>query len=173
MINKALGAGLLLAFVCSWLAAGQARTVELCEAVNHPEGFHGKRIRVQASFRYGFEWEELYCLGCWNTGRVWLEVAQDIPKSVQRKLDRLPRHQGTVNAVFTGVFHHVRLSLAGSSYSSQLILEDIDSVRVVSRSGAAPMALTQSQRDNLCQGQPTKPKHEEDHAQDATPPKEP
>ncbi|MCE5307773.1 MAG: hypothetical protein LLG20_09020 [Acidobacteriales bacterium] len=152
MLGKAICSLLLTQFaLCFGAAAPEA--VDLCDLISNPGDFNGKRISVQATYRYGFEWQELYRFGCWKKGRVWLAVSPDMPKSVQRKLNRLPRHQGTVNAIFTGVFHDVGISLAGSSYSCQLALEDFEHVSIVSKSGAVPMALSEAERGRL---------HEED-----------
>ncbi len=37
-----------------------------------------QEVNVRATYRYGFEWQELYCLDCKDKGKAWLEVPLDL-----------------------------------------------------------------------------------------------
>ena len=44
-----------------------------CELLRHPKEYDGKDVVVRASYRYGFEWQEMFCLDCRRLGKTWLE----------------------------------------------------------------------------------------------------
>ncbi len=140
----------LFAFCC--VVAGEESVLDVCDLINRPEAFDGKRVTVRASYRYGFEWQEIYCLECRHLAKVWLAIPPELPKPVQRSLNRLPKNQGTVNATFTGVFHGSRSAFGDGGYQYQLDLERLDKVDVISKSGAVPDALPTGERAKLCQG---------------------
>src|SRR5690606_7007917 len=91
-------------FALCWLVAGEDSRSELCDMIDRPQAFDGKRVTLRASYRYGYEWQEIYCLQCRPLAKVWLAIPPELPKNVQRHLNRLPKNQGTVNATFTGMF---------------------------------------------------------------------
>jgi hypothetical protein len=84
--------------------------------------------------------------------KVWLAIPPELPNAVQRSLNRLPKNQGTINAVLTGVFHGSRSAFGDGGYQYQLDLEHLEQVEVVSRSGVVPEALRDSERTKVCQG---------------------
>jgi hypothetical protein len=133
-------------------AVGQDSVLDLCELLNRPQAFDGKQVSVRASYRYGFEWEEVYCLQCRHLAKVWLAIPPELPKAVQRSLNRLPKNQGTINATLTGVFHGSRSAFGDGGYQYQLDLERLEQVEVVSKSGAVPEALRASERTKVCHG---------------------
>lgn len=139
-------------FALCWLTVGEDSALDICGLIDRPQAFDGKRVTVRASYRYGFEWQEIYCLQCRHLAKVWLAIPPELPKTVQRNLSRLPRNQGTVNATFTGVFHGTRSAFGDGGYQYQLDLEHIEHVKVVSTSGAVPDALPDRQRTKLCKG---------------------
>src|SRR5262245_47835786 len=99
---RCLSTGLIL-LASGCLAAGQGSMLDLCELVTHPQVFDGKRVSVRASYRYGFEWQEVSCVQCRHLGKVWLAIPTELPKAVQKSLNRLPKNQGTINATISGV----------------------------------------------------------------------
>jgi hypothetical protein len=139
---------LLLACCCS--AWGQDLPVSFGELIGRPKDFDGKRITVRATYRYGFEWQELYCMPSRRSARVWLAIPTDLPKQIQNTSKRLPKHQGTINAIFTGLFHGEPSAFGDGAYQYQLDLEKLDQVEVVSKSGAVPDALTPTERTRVC-----------------------
>src|SRR5215467_6711320 len=83
--------------------ADTAATVSFCELVSNPERYKGKEVTVRATYKYGFEWQVLYCLSCLDRGRVWLEIADDLDDASEKTLKRAPEGAGTVNLTVQGV----------------------------------------------------------------------
>jgi hypothetical protein len=133
--------------------------LELCDLLDQPQGFDGKRVTVRASYRYGFEWQEIYCLQCRQRAKVWLAIPPVLPKAVQSSLHRLPKDQGTVNATFTGVFHGKPSVFGDGGYQYQFDLERMERVDVISHSGAVPDALQDHERAKLYQCRLQTPAH--------------
>jgi hypothetical protein len=142
----------LILFASPCFAAGQDSVLDFCEVINRPAVFDGKRVSVRASYRYGFEWQEVYCLECRSLAKVWLAIPPELPKGVQKNLNRLPKNQGTINATFTGVFHGSRSAFGDGGYQYQLDLESLERVVVVPKSGAVPEALPATERAKICHG---------------------
>jgi hypothetical protein len=147
--------GLLL---LSWLGivaspnsgSGDYAEVAYCDLVRDAARYDGKRVRVSASYRYGFEWQEIYCVTCRDAGKTWLEFPQDPPKGMKRALKGAPKGQGTLNAIFKGVFQAKPGSFGDGGYKFRLVLEYVSAVHVVSRSGGVPDVLTETERHRLC-----------------------
>ena len=145
-----------------WVVAGEDVPLDLCDLIDRPQAFDGKRVTLRASYRYGFEWQEIYCLQCRPLAKVWLAIPTELPKTVQRSLNRLPKNQGTINATFTGIFHGTRSAFGDGGYQYQLDLEGLEKVEVISKSGAVPDALQTGERAKLCKGRVQTPAREAD-----------
>ena len=126
--------------------------VTYCDLVQNPELYSGKRVSVTATYRYGYEWQEIYCLTCRDVGKTWLEFPQDPPDEMERAFKGTPKGQGTLNANFKGVFQARPGSFGDGGYKYQLSLEHIGTVQVVSRSGGVPEVLPEASRRRLCGG---------------------
>jgi hypothetical protein len=68
-------------------------TVRFCTLLAHPEQFDGRRVRVHAVYRSGFEWSELYCVACRGSRQMWLEFAESYEPPRTRP-DRRALHGG-------------------------------------------------------------------------------
>lgn len=128
---------------------GQYLNVDYCKLVRDPATYDHKRVTVTATYRYGFEWQELYCLKCRDSGKTWVEIPNDPPSELKRALRGLPKWTGTLNGTFRGVFHS-KGGFGDGGYKFALAVEHIDAVSVVSRSGAVPEALSASERSKVC-----------------------
>jgi len=62
----------------------------------------------------------------------------------------LPNGQGTITAIFTGLFHGKRSSFGDGGYAYALLLKDINDIYVVSRTGWNPNYLKASEREKVC-----------------------
>jgi len=60
--------------------------VSYCELIRHAVQYDGRRVAVRASYRYGFEWQEMFCMKCRDHGKTWLEFESDTSSSVRRAL---------------------------------------------------------------------------------------
>jgi hypothetical protein len=89
-----------------FLSAGgiHAQTaVSFCDLVRNPEKFNGREIIVRATYRYGYEWSELYCLDCLDKGKAWLWM-RDLDAASLRALKKLPKDAGIANLTVRGDF---------------------------------------------------------------------
>lgn len=131
------------------LSRGAYLPVAYCDLIERPAEFDGKRIAVFASYRYGYEWQEIYLLTCREGGKTWLEFPSEPPKEMKRAFRMTPKSQGTLNGTFAGVFHSKPGAFGDGGYKFQLALETVTDVRVVSSSGGAPETLKEAERKRL------------------------
>src|SRR5215470_4199764 len=78
--------------------------VTFCDLVRNPELYNGKEVTVRATYKYGFEWQQLYCLECLDKGRAWLELPDDLDDASVKALKRAPKEAGIVNVTVQGIF---------------------------------------------------------------------
>lgn len=86
----------------------QIPTVAFCDLLTNAEDFEGKTIRIKATYRYGFEVSELFCLDCRDKGLVYLGFEDDfdsITKSSVRKKVKWNERGRTVNVLAVGKFY--------------------------------------------------------------------
>jgi hypothetical protein len=76
----------------------------LCDLIRNPEKYNGKEVTIRATYRYGFEWSELYCLDCLDKGKAWLAMPTALQETSARSLKRMPKGAGIVNVTVQGVF---------------------------------------------------------------------
>ncbi|MFV0388159.1 MAG: hypothetical protein ACK5NT_05335 [Pyrinomonadaceae bacterium] len=127
----------------------ESSTVTYCELLKNPEKYDGKEVKVRATYRYGFEWSEIYCLDCRSIGKTWLE-ASNITKKSEKILKKLPRDDGTVNAIFTGTFESSKGPFGDGSYRFRFMLKEISQAELVTKSGADPEQLPEDIRKKVC-----------------------
>jgi hypothetical protein len=124
--------------------------VEYCDLLKSPAAYDGKRVSFKATYRYGFEWQEVYCVKCRNSAKTWLEFPSERSKQIEKAGRGTPKGQGTFNGLFSGVFHSGG-GFGDGGYKFELELQAIEGVEVVSRSGGVPDVLKASERKKLCQ----------------------
>ena len=49
---------------CGIIEAQQPERVSFCDLIKDPGKFDGRAVTLKASYRYGFEWQELFCVSC-------------------------------------------------------------------------------------------------------------
>jgi hypothetical protein len=89
----------VLGLVCSF--QGQA-PLKFCDLLKNPEKYSDKGVTVRATYRYGYEWSELYCLDCVDQGKADLRFSEDLDKHSERVLKRLPK-DSIVNLTVHGI----------------------------------------------------------------------
>jgi hypothetical protein len=113
--------------------------VTFCELVRNPELYNGKEVTVRATYKYGIEWQMLYCLDCLDKGKAWLELPYDLADSSVKALKRAPKGAGTVNITVQGVFmsrgHYGHLG----GYPYQFVAHKVSNVAVIIK-GMKPLA---------------------------------
>jgi hypothetical protein len=111
--------------------AGSDPTVSFCDLVRNPEKFNGKEVTIRATHRYGFEWEELYCLDCLDKGKAWLEIPTDIDSASAKAMKHAPKGAGIVNLTVSGTFMSGSTYGHSSGYRYQFVAKKIREVSVV------------------------------------------
>jgi hypothetical protein len=137
-------------------------TVNYCDVLKNPTEFEGKKLMLKATYRYGVEWQEMFCLTCRDKGRTWLEIEDDAISSQSKKaLRKFPESDGTINAIFTGRFESSGGPFGDGSYRFRFVLEDITNAELISSSGFEPASLPGNVLKKICdwsktdeQGQP-------------------
>jgi hypothetical protein len=71
-----------------------------CDLIKNPQLYSGKEVTVRATYKYGFEWQYLYCLGCIDDGKVWLEIADGLDDASVKALKQAPKGAGTIKVWF-------------------------------------------------------------------------
>lgn len=129
-------------------------SVPYCHLVKDSKEFNSKKVVVRASYRYGEEWQEMFALKC-RDKNIWVEFepeTEDAEKAINRAVRGVPRHQGTVNATFYGIFHEKISQYAGGRYDYELKVRFVEGVEVISKEGWVPEKLSGKAQLKLCQG---------------------
>lgn len=79
--------------------------VTFCDLVRNPEKYNGQEVKVRATYRYGVEWSEQYCLDCLDRGKAWL-VPVAVDEAAERTSKRLPEGAGIVNLTVQDNYAH-------------------------------------------------------------------
>jgi hypothetical protein len=127
--------------------AAATRSVTVCELLSDTGRFNDATVAVKGTYRYGVEWQDLYCLECLDQGLIWVEFGHKVhwPHTA-------PKHQGTINVAFIGVFHAAGGRYGHQNgYSAALQVTRVQSADVIARSGAHPNALSAEARRRVCQ----------------------
>lgn len=129
---------------------GDYAQVSYCDLVSHPKDYENKQVAISASYRYGFEWQELFCLTCRGQGKTWLEFDEKTAGAVRRSLRKAPRNHGIVNATFYGTFES-KGPYGDGGYLYRFNVKSVKEVKVVYRDGRAPDLLPPEVQKQLCQ----------------------
>jgi len=96
---------LSIVFLIASVSGYSQNSVTFCDLVRDPDKSYGKELSVRATYKYGFEWEELYCLDCKEKGKTWLElIPANLDKASEKALNRVPKGAGIVNVTVQGIF---------------------------------------------------------------------
>src|SRR5215475_6553753 len=164
LFNRATAVLLItcLLFTCpSWITANtQSESnrelegytqVSYCDLIRDLKKYENKRVAVSASYRYGFEWQELFCMGCRGQVKTWLEVTEKNANAFRRALRKAPRDHGIINATFYGIIDGSNGPYGDGGYSYRFDVELVKDVKVVYRDGRAPELLPADVQKQLCQ----------------------
>jgi hypothetical protein len=155
MRMRILSGVLLILFLSGSVADPDAR-VTFCDLVRNPEEFNGKEVTIRATHRYGFEWEELYCLDCLEKGKAWLEIPVDIDNSSQQALKRAPKGAGIINLTVTGTFMSGSTYGHSNGYRHKFVAKRISDVSVILKGMKSPEEEKEAEKHWACGG--TNPK---------------
>jgi hypothetical protein len=124
--------------------------MDYCDLVKNPEKYDGKEVTVRATYRYGFEWQEMFCLECRKVGKTWLEFDSDNTKPLEAALKKTPKDMGTINAVFSGIFQSSKGPFGDGGYRFKFTVKVISNVEVVYKDGRDPEQLPSEVRQKVC-----------------------
>ena len=104
--------GLAILFVSSWAPADAQQPeagvheISYCDLAKNPQSFSGKRIRVRAIYKYGFEIQRLDPPSCCTENRVkiWVEIEPHLQGESLKLFRRFPKGMGIALATFVGTF---------------------------------------------------------------------
>lgn len=129
----------------------RSKPIDYCDLLRSPTDFDGKKVTVKATYRYGFEWQELFCFPCRDIGKTWLEIEDDLISSRSRKaLKKLPKDGGTVTAIFTGRFESSKGPFGDGSYRFRFVLNEVEQTELVSKSGFDPAQFPKNVQKKIC-----------------------
>jgi hypothetical protein len=110
----------------------------LCDLIRNPEKYNGKEVTIRATYRYGFEWSELYCLNCLGQGKAWLAMPTALQETSARSLKRMPKGAGIVNVTVQGVFISGRTFGHSNAYRYKIEPSKISDVVVLQKGMKSP-----------------------------------
>jgi hypothetical protein len=121
--------------------------ISVCSLLGSADAHDGREVTTYGTYRYGFEWTDLYCLRCAEDGLVWVELEEDArwPQGV-----RFSKDEGTLNVVFRGRFETGQNFGHENGYRSQLRVTKILDARFVDGTGVHPLALPPKVREKVC-----------------------
>jgi hypothetical protein len=154
-MSKAKSFIAVVAFVLATRGHSQP-PVTFCDLVKNPEVYNRKEVTVRATYKYGFEWQFLYCLTCFDNGKVWLEIPNDLDDASRKALKDTPKDAGIVNITVQGVF----MSGGGfghlNGYRYQFVAHKISNVAVLIKGMKGPEEERKAEKQWACGG--TNPK---------------
>lgn len=144
---------LFYAFNQSFLAQKtEVSPINFCDLVTSPAKYDGREVSVFATFRYGIEVAEIYCLGCTDQGQTYLEIPDGIEQKSSKILRKFPDDGGTVNAFFTGTFKSGGGFGHLNGYRFKFVLRKIVKAKVLKKWGYPPSQLPEKIRKKVCGG---------------------
>lgn len=128
--------------------------VDYCNLFKNSDAFNNKEILIKATYSFGLEHAELYCLACIDK-KTFVEFDESFrPNAKVKKLLEPSRRYGvgrTINITAIGIFYNQGQSGHFGMYSYRFVIKRIVSAELVANSDLAPHALKKRQREKLCQ----------------------
>ncbi|HEY7406346.1 MAG TPA: hypothetical protein VIB39_22660 [Candidatus Angelobacter sp.] len=131
--------------------------VELCEVLRNSEFYEGKQITVKATFRLGRKQSQLFCMGCIDSGRVWmrevLPASGEIAPGLKRLNDLIQENENgiMVNGIFTGTFRGPGVYGRLGAFTYQVDVQEVREIEVIYNAGPDPEDLSAEMRKKVCQ----------------------
>jgi len=118
--------------------ARAAQEVSYCELVKTPLSFSGKRIRVRAVYKYGFEIQRLdppTC--CPERGiKIWVEIGSGLEGGSLNLFHKLPKGMGLALATLVGTFESGG-PYGDGGYRFKFTVDHIERVEAASKPSAS------------------------------------
>ena len=124
--------------------------ITFCDLLKEPYKYNRQEIRVRATYRYGFEWSELYCLDCLEKGKVWLDTGA-LDTASERSLSKLP-DAGIVNLTVQGTFMTGGTYGHQNGYRYQVTADKITDLKVIQKGIKSPAEAEKAEKRWACGG---------------------
>lgn len=126
--------------------AGDVITVDYCDLLRKPELYDQKVVRIQAIYRYGYEWSELYCPDCLTEGRTWVdfdELSETCTKSeVAKKIDDNGFKGRTASVLIVGKFYGSGSGYGHmNAYQFKFLASCVEQAKVILNDSPIPNAM--------------------------------
>lgn len=123
-------------------------TVDYCELIKNPSLYDGKKVRVEATYRYGYEWSEIYCPDCFDLKkRTWVKLdnlnESCTSKKLLKKLSKDSPKGRTLSVVFSGTFESAKNRYGHlNGYQFQLEVSCVEKAKVLLEDSPLPTATS-------------------------------
>ena len=133
--------------------------VSFCDLVKNPEKYNGQEVTVQATYSYGFEWQDIFCVECRNVAKTWLEFDKEHEAQLKPVLKKFPKDAGIVNGTFSGTFQSSGGPFGNGGYRLRLLVKTVSNVEVVYK-GMPPPGLDLTKQMCACSSSSSKQRAE-------------
>jgi|SRR5215469_14672285 len=133
-------------------------TVAYCDLIRNPDIYSGKLVRISAVYRVGYEWQEFYCLDCFELERrMWVEFDTEessCPKRVSKRLTKV--WEGTFSMTVVGEFQ----SSGGrygheNGYRYRFMVKCVEAQKRLLKGGPVPAQVPPAAVKDTCKATPT------------------
>lgn len=109
--------------------------VNFCDLLKNPDEYQDKLVRITAIYRYGFEWQHLYCPNCEVKTKTWVEYGEDFDEKSHKKLKKFPNDNATIKVTLVGklLFNG---NFGDGGYKNQFLIAKIENAKLISKSSA-------------------------------------
>jgi hypothetical protein len=144
--------GILIALLFV-IPLGHAETsTTFCDLMQNPDKYRGKRVTVRATWRYGFEWSQFYCIDCSLKEMTWLEISPELDNASNKLLNRVPKGAGIVNITVEGNFESGGHFGHMDGYPCRFTAKRIMRLTVVSRGMKSSAEEAEAEKKWACGG---------------------
>jgi TonB family protein len=126
--------------------------ITICDLVRNPQKYNDQKVTVRATWRYGFEWSQLYCLDCLDMGKAWLDRSSDLDEASERALKKIPKGAGIVNLTVEGVFRSDGTFGHLNGYRYEIVPSRISNISVIQKGAKSPAEDQKAERRWACGG---------------------
>lgn len=126
--------------------------IPFCDLLRNPEKFNGQQVTVRATWRYGVEWSELYCLECRDRGRAWLDLSSDVDEASERRLKKTPKGAGIVNLTIQGTFRAGGNYGHMNGYHYEIMPNRISDIKILQKGMKSPKEAEEIEKQFACGG---------------------
>jgi hypothetical protein len=157
-----LGSVPVLLMLCRPAEARQseatAQAVAYCDLVKSPQSFSGKRIRVRAIYKYGFEIQRLDPPMCCPERelKIWVEMEAKLQGNSLKLFRKFPKGMGLALATFVGTFESGG-PYGDGGYRFKFAVDEIEKLEGTAKASPSHNPAWVAQNCEKSDAAPTKP----------------